>query len=126
MQAHEFLGNHKFEAGQVGNVSFELGNVLEGLHFGDKKFDIVFCNQTLTHIPEPVKAMQEMRRVCREGDPPFHFYPELPGLQVFHKYLYMLIHGPLPSSDTAASNSSFKPDQPWNIPHPRLGPPRRF
>jgi SAM-dependent methyltransferase len=127
-QAHEFLEleTHMSEARQIENVKFELGNVLEGLRFGDGTFDVVFCNQTLIHIPEPVKAMQEMKRVCkkgglvacREGDPPFHFYPELPGLQVFHKYLWMLIHGPLPSSDPAAPQNSFNPDQPWNIPHP--------
>jgi ubiquinone/menaquinone biosynthesis C-methylase UbiE len=125
-QAHQFLQTLGFEAGQVGNVGFELGNVLEGLHFGDKEFDVVYCNQTLIHIPDPVKAMREMRRVCkeggivacREGDPPFHFYPELPGLQVFHKYLWMLIHGPLPMLDPAATSSSFNPEQPCNIPHP--------
>jgi ubiquinone/menaquinone biosynthesis C-methylase UbiE len=125
-QAQEFLENHESKAGKVGNVSFEIGNVLEGLQFSDKKFDVVFCNQTLIHIPEPVKAMQEMKRVCkeggmvacREGDPPFHFYPELPGLQVFHKYLWLLIHGPLPSSTSTFQDTTLNMQQPYNSPHP--------
>jgi SAM-dependent methyltransferase len=118
-QAENFLNE---QDPRPSNVSLKLGNVLEGLPFPDAHFDVIFCNQTLIHIPEPVKALQEMKRVCkeggivacREGDPPFHFYPELPGLQVFHKYLWLLIHGPLPSKNP----TSFNPDQPWNIPHP--------
>jgi SAM-dependent methyltransferase len=119
-QAQDFLNN---QSPMPKNISFELGNVLDGLPFADKHFDVIFCNQTLIHVPEPVKAMQEMKRVCkeggivacREGDPPFHFYPELPGLQVFHKYLWLLIHGPFPSS---TENGDFNPEQPWNVPHP--------
>jgi hypothetical protein len=59
---------------------------------------------------------------CREGDPPFHFYTELHSIQVFHKYLWISIHGPLPSS---TQDGSFDPEQPWSVPHPpnnRAGP----
>ncbi|KAF2116885.1 S-adenosyl-L-methionine-dependent methyltransferase [Lophiotrema nucula] len=75
------------------NVTFELGNVLEGLKYGDASFDVVFCNQVLLHIPEPVKALKEMRRVlkpggffaCRESDMPFRWYPYPPGIQLSDK-----------------------------------------
>jgi SAM-dependent methyltransferase len=87
----------------VSNVSFQTGNVLEGLPFQDDTFDVVFCNQTLLHIPEPVKAMKEMRRVvksrggflaCREADFPFRFHPLLPGVQQWMKYFYLMLYWP--------------------------------
>jgi SAM-dependent methyltransferase len=83
------------------NVIFEIGNVVEGLKYADDTFDIVFCSQTLLHISEPVKALKEMRRVCkpggfiaaRESDFPFRWYPYLPGLQLADKYIYEQIMG---------------------------------
>ncbi|CAO2651141.1 Nn.00g094380.m01.CDS01 [Neocucurbitaria sp. VM-36] len=110
-QANEHLES---EDPKPNNVAFEVGNVVEGLQqFQDEKFDVVFCNQTLIHIPEPVKALTEMRRVCktgglvacREGDWPFRYYPELPGLQIFHKYLWLLVHG-LPPADSMSLSST--------------------
>lgn len=112
-QAKEYVSSLD---GVPGNVSFCVGNVVDGLAFEDGEFDAVFCNQTLLHIPDPVKAMQEAKRVCkrgglvacREGDWPFRFYPELTGLQLFHKYLWILVHGP------PVPPSSY----PDNVPHP--------
>jgi len=37
------------------------------LPFEDETFDIVHCHQTLVHIPNAVRALQEMRRVCKSG-----------------------------------------------------------
>lgn len=90
-----------------------MGNVLERLPFEQDTFDAVFCNQTLLHIPEPVQAMQEMRRVCkpgglvacREADWPYRYFPEEPGLQLYHKYLWLLVHGP-PATPPSLSSSS--------------------
>lgn len=114
------------------NVTFEVGNVVDGLQFQDETFDVVFCHQTLLHIPEPVKAMKEMRRVCktggvvacREADWPFRYYPELPGLQIFHKYLWLLVHEPPPanwssSSPSASAASTATPDEAFLIIAPR-------
>jgi ubiquinone/menaquinone biosynthesis C-methylase UbiE len=97
------------------NVTYEMGNVLDGLKYEDGSFDIVFCNQTLLHIPDPVRAMKEMRRVCkvggiiaaREADMPFHWYPYNRGLQLWDKYTYTLIFG---SDDR---------EYPMNLPHPQ-------
>ncbi|KAJ4369064.1 hypothetical protein N0V83_006147 [Neocucurbitaria cava] len=130
-QAKEHLNN---QDPKPDNVTFEVGNVVDGLHFQDETFDVVFCNQTLLHIPEPVKAMKEMRRVCktggvvacREADWPFRYYPELPGLQIFHKYLWLMIHGPpspanwSSSSPSASAASTATPDEAFLIiaPHP--------
>jgi ubiquinone/menaquinone biosynthesis C-methylase UbiE len=110
----------QLRADGVSNVTFQKGDVVSGLNFDDETFDVVFCNQVLAYISDPVQALREMRRVCkkdgivacREGDTPFHFYPELPGLFVLHKYLYMLVHGPLPAE------GEFDTRRPYNAPHP--------
>ncbi|KAF1851825.1 S-adenosyl-L-methionine-dependent methyltransferase [Cucurbitaria berberidis CBS 394.84] len=110
-QAKEHLNSHD---PRPSNVKFEVGNVVEGLQqFQDGTFDVVFCNQTLLHIPEPVKALKEMRRVCkkgglvacREGIWPFRYYPELPGFAVFLKFFWLFIHGP-PTNSSPSSSSA--------------------
>ncbi|KAF2447160.1 HbrB-domain-containing protein [Karstenula rhodostoma CBS 690.94] len=87
------------EGGAPSNVTFTTGNVLEGLRFENDQFDVVFMSQVLIHIPEPVKALKELRRVLktggfiadREGDFPFHWYPYLPGLQNYCKLQYEMV-----------------------------------
>lgn len=37
------------------------------LPFDDNSFDIVFCNHVLEHIPDDIKAMQELYRVMKSG-----------------------------------------------------------
>jgi ubiquinone/menaquinone biosynthesis C-methylase UbiE len=116
----EVISQAQSLAGEIPNVTFVSGNVTEKLEFEDETFDVVFCNQVLCYIADPIQALREMRRVCkkdglvacREGDPPFHFYPELPGLLVLHKYLWMLIHGPPPAE------GEFDSRRPYNAPHP--------
>ena len=49
------------------NISFQIGNVLEGLPFPDHSFDVVFTHQCLVHLSDPVKAIREMKRLCRVG-----------------------------------------------------------
>ncbi|TKY88824.1 hypothetical protein EX895_002065 [Sporisorium graminicola] len=46
--------------------SFQVASVFE-LPYADDSFDVVHCHQVLLHLPEPVKALQEMRRVCKRG-----------------------------------------------------------
>lgn len=46
------------------NVEFAVADVHE-LGFPDHSFDIVHAHQVLQHVAEPVRALQEMRRVCR-------------------------------------------------------------
>ena len=52
---------------ELHNISFQTGNVLDGLPFPDHAFDVVFTHQCLVHLSDPVKAMREMKRLCRVG-----------------------------------------------------------
>lgn len=37
---------------------------IQQLSFNDHQFDIVLCQQVLEHVPDPVKAIKELRRVA--------------------------------------------------------------
>lgn len=50
----------------VENVEFMVGDALN-LDFEDESFDITHAHQVLQHVPDPVKVMQELRRVCKPG-----------------------------------------------------------
>jgi len=45
---------------------FRTGDAL-ALPFGDDTFDVVHAHQVLQHLTHPVRALSEMRRVCRPG-----------------------------------------------------------
>jgi ubiquinone/menaquinone biosynthesis C-methylase UbiE len=71
-----------------GNVTFAVGDV-HALGFPDGTFDVVHAHQVLQHVADPVRALREMRRVCRPGGivaardsdyKGFTWYPELPEL----------------------------------------------
>ncbi len=49
-----------------GILRFEVADVVseDGLPFGDGAFDVVYTHLVLVYIPDPVKALREMRRVC--------------------------------------------------------------
>jgi SAM-dependent methyltransferase len=105
------------------NVTFKIANVLEGLPFPDGEFDVVFTSQVLVHIHDPVAALKEMRRVvkagtgmvcAREGDWPFRYQPCTDGLQLFYRYFYQMIHGPV-------AKEALHPDQPPFAPGHRGG-----
>lgn len=46
--------------------SFQVASVFE-LPYDDDSFDVVYCHQMLLHLPHPVNALKEMRRVCKRG-----------------------------------------------------------
>jgi ubiquinone/menaquinone biosynthesis C-methylase UbiE len=46
------------------NTGFLLSDV-ESLPFVDESFDIVSCRFAFHHFPDPVKALHEMKRVCK-------------------------------------------------------------
>ena len=48
------------------NVTFRQGNIFD-LPFDDDHFDIVFSQAVLFHIPDPQKALAEIKRVLRPG-----------------------------------------------------------
>jgi ubiquinone/menaquinone biosynthesis C-methylase UbiE len=49
-------------AENVDNLSFRVGSVLE-LPFPDGSFDLVLATQLLLHVPDPWRALAEMKRV---------------------------------------------------------------
>ncbi|MBA0127037.1 class I SAM-dependent methyltransferase [Haloechinothrix sp. YIM 98757] len=68
-----------------GTIDFVLGDVHD-LEFADGSFDVVHAHQVLQHVGDPVRALREMRRVCRPGGlvaaresdyAAFAWYPEL-------------------------------------------------
>jgi ubiquinone/menaquinone biosynthesis C-methylase UbiE len=78
------------------HVAFQVGDI-HRLNFADASFDVVHAHQVLQHVADPVRALREMRRVCRPGGivavrdsdyRAFAWYPELPELDDWlHLYL---------------------------------------
>ncbi|MBT2487298.1 class I SAM-dependent methyltransferase [Streptomyces sp. ISL-96] len=50
----------------LANVEFAVADV-HALDFPDDSFDVVHAHQVLQHVGDPVRALREMRRVCRPG-----------------------------------------------------------
>ena len=48
------------------NLTYETGDVYR-LAFEDGAFDLVHAHQVLQHLADPVAALREMGRVCRDG-----------------------------------------------------------
>ena len=76
------------EAADVDNVLFEQGDV-HSLPYADDAFDVVHAHQLLQHLRDPVQALVELARVCRNGGviavrdadyAAMSWYPEMPGL----------------------------------------------
>lgn len=72
----------------VGNVAFETGDV-HALEYPDGAFDVVHAHQVLQHLPDPVRALREMKRVCKPGGlvaardsdyGGFRWYPDEPAI----------------------------------------------
>ena len=70
------------------DLSYVVGDV-HAMEFADATFDIVHAHQVLQHVADPVKALAEMRRVCRPGGfvaardsdyAAFTWFPQLPEL----------------------------------------------
>jgi SAM-dependent methyltransferase len=40
---------------------------MEHLTYPDEMFDIVHCRNAVDHTPNPLKAIEEMKRVCKKG-----------------------------------------------------------
>lgn len=76
------------ERGVAGAVEFATADV-HALDFPDDTFDVVHAHQVLQHVGDPVRALREMRRVCRPGGivaardadyAAMTWYPATPGL----------------------------------------------
>src|SRR6201998_742194 len=79
------------ERRELSNVSFATADVHK-LDFPDDAFDVVHAHQVLQHVADPVRALQEMRRVCRPGGivaardadyAGFIWFPRLPALDLW-------------------------------------------
>lgn len=64
----EALALARAEAAAAGcqTVDFAVSDV-HALDFADDTFDVVHAHQVLQHVTDPVRALREMRRVCRPG-----------------------------------------------------------
>ncbi|MFF0450831.1 class I SAM-dependent methyltransferase [Streptomyces sp. NPDC004609] len=56
---------HAAERG-LDNTEFATADV-NALEYADDSFDVVHAHQVLQHVGDPVRALREMRRVCRPG-----------------------------------------------------------
>ncbi|MDT3397909.1 methyltransferase domain-containing protein [Streptomyces sp. B1866] len=72
----------------LANVRFAVADVHE-LDYPDDSFCVVHAHQVLQHVGDPVRALREMRRVCRPGGlvaardadyAAMTWYPAVPGL----------------------------------------------
>ncbi len=50
-----------------GNPHADLHGSIDALPVEDASFDVVLCLQVLEHVPDPAKAVRELRRVVRPG-----------------------------------------------------------
>ncbi|WP_435300459.1 methyltransferase domain-containing protein [Timonella sp. A28] len=66
--ADEVLDDARAHAAEenVTNVDFQHANAYK-LPFADNSFDVVHAHQVLQHLSDPVAAIQEMRRVVKDG-----------------------------------------------------------
>jgi len=87
----DVIAQARRDAAAVDNVEFATGDVY-ALDFPDAAFDVVHAHQVLQHLPDPVGALREMRRVCmpdgvvaaRDSDyAAFTWYPAVPELDAW-------------------------------------------
>ncbi|MGB6056905.1 MAG: class I SAM-dependent methyltransferase [Microthrixaceae bacterium] len=83
------LTRDEIHAQGLTNVDLAVGDV-HNLEFADDSFDIVHAHQVLQHVADPVRALREMRRVCRPGGvvaardadyAAFAWFPVVPALE---------------------------------------------
>jgi ubiquinone/menaquinone biosynthesis C-methylase UbiE len=89
--SRDVIDQARRDASGVDNVEFTTGDVY-ALDYPDASFDVVHAHQVLQHLPDPVGALSEMRRVCkpdgvvaaRDSDyAAFTWYPEEPMLDAW-------------------------------------------
>jgi ubiquinone/menaquinone biosynthesis C-methylase UbiE len=83
------LARDEASARGAANVDFAVADV-HTLDRPDASFDVVHAHQVLQHLADPVRALREMRRVCRPGGivaardsdyAAFAWYPAVPALE---------------------------------------------
>jgi ubiquinone/menaquinone biosynthesis C-methylase UbiE len=88
-----------YSTGANPNLTFEVGNVLNGLRFDDNSFDVIFTNQTMIHLPDPIKAIKEMHRILKPGgllamreSDRQDWYPESEGLLLYNDAMQKMMN----------------------------------
>ncbi|MDK0523237.1 class I SAM-dependent methyltransferase [Streptomyces sp. ML-6] len=83
------------------NVGFAVADVHD-LDFPDDSFDVVHAHQVLQHVGDPVRALREMRRVCRPGGivavrdsdyAAMAWYPEIAALDTWQELYQRVARG---------------------------------
>jgi ubiquinone/menaquinone biosynthesis C-methylase UbiE len=78
---------------KIDNVQFVAGD-LNSIPYPDGTFDVVHAHQVIQYVPDPVKALAEMRRVTKRGgiiavrDSDFAamaWYPEIEAMTEWHR-----------------------------------------
>jgi len=83
--AHD-LGQTPVLAGQY--IKLDYQSDINEIPVPDESFDVVLCTEVIEHVPEPIKAIEEMARVLKKGgrllltaplasflhQEPYHFY----------------------------------------------------
>ena len=64
--APEVLARAREATAALGNVRIEVGDVY-ALDYPDDTFCVLHAHQVLQHLGDPVRALREMRRVCKPG-----------------------------------------------------------
>jgi SAM-dependent methyltransferase len=90
----EALGLARAEAAARGQdtVDFAVADV-HALDLPDDTFDVVHAHQVLQHVADPVRALREMRRVCRPGgivaarDSDYRAFAWFPGVPALDEWL---------------------------------------
>jgi ubiquinone/menaquinone biosynthesis C-methylase UbiE len=82
----------------IENVRFVQGDVLDLKAFADDTFDVVHAHQVLQHVPDPVRALAEMRRVVKPDgiiasreSASMTWYPKLPELETWYNSIYLKV-----------------------------------
>ncbi len=70
--------------GKRGPVQFYLGDA-ERLPFGDDQFDVVWSSGSIEYWPNPVQALEELRRVGKPGGQVLVVGPDYPNSTIFQK-----------------------------------------
>lgn len=60
------IGNEAVKEKNYANIRFERMDA-EELNVGDEEYDVAVCALGLMYIPDPIKALKEMRRVIKSG-----------------------------------------------------------
>ncbi|TLS27310.1 hypothetical protein PpBr36_04271 [Pyricularia pennisetigena] len=84
------------------NLSFQVADAQDLAAFPDGSFDVVHAHTCCTHVPDPVRALREFRRVLRPGglvalrEPldivrDVRWTPDVPGLELHAVYAAALL-----------------------------------